>query len=63
MFQQRHIYLLVGHLDINHHRITGLLDPIGECYAVTKRYVLEKIQKIYDFIERRCFRKTYIPFR
>ena len=25
--------LLVGHLDINHHRITGLLDAIDECDA------------------------------
>ena len=33
---------LDGCLDINRHRITGLLDSIDECDAVTKRYVLEK---------------------
>ena len=28
---------LDGRLDINHHRITGLLDSIDECEAVTKK--------------------------
>ena len=53
---------LVSHLDINHHRITGLLDAINECDAVTKQYVLEKVQKFSDSIDRRCFRKDIYKF-
>ena len=45
MFQKRHKYLLDGRLNINRHKIAGLLDSIRERDAVTKQYVLDKVQK------------------
>ena len=45
MFQTDIYTFIDGRLDINRHRITSLLDSIDECDAVTKQYVLEKVQK------------------
>ena len=57
MFQKDIYTFIDGRLDINHHRVTSLLDSIDECDAVTKQCVLEKVQKFSESIERRCFRK------
>ena len=62
MFQKDIYTILDGRLDINHHRITGLLDSIDECDAVTKQYVLEKVLKLSDSIEGKCFRKDIYTF-
>ena len=50
-------------LKINRHQMASFLDPVDKHDAVTAQYVLEKVQKFSDSIERSYLRNYIDIFR